>query len=271
MKKYLTDKFSNILLEKFSQALADEEFCEKCMPQATRISMCFPVDAGKEPWKLSQFNSFKHHRQNWSVCRGKKCKFVLHFTCHKNCGKLVPVAASEYMRELELHRRAAVAGLAPKIVETSICNDGALYITEAADMNLGRLLALVSEPQQWRQIFAQLYELLESLHSIGIVHGDINTQTVISKATDLSKEYKLLLTDFARACRVSGRNCSTAVDWEKLLQMYSHINKVLSALLAEEELPEHDRYFVQIPRRDIRALKIEVEAEAFRVRKLHSS
>lgn len=76
------------------------------------------------------------------------------------------------MRELESLHKASKSGLAPKIVDAWTSSNGISIVMEKLEIDLEKLILMYKSLEVRTLIMDSVYKLFNSLHQIGMLHGD---------------------------------------------------------------------------------------------------
>ena len=120
------------------------------------------------------------------------------------------------LKEFEIYRQAAAAGLAPEIVHTSTVGDRILLTTKAYPYIWEDLANSASSKERISELEDKWHDLISRLHQLGIYHGDPSEENIV-----LDKKDNAYLIDFG----LSGYLESiTPENVEKQLKEYDVVN-----------------------------------------------
>ena len=125
------------------------------------------------------------------VCCGDNCNFVLK--------RNRPYETKNLKKEATAQAKCADAGLCPKVYYSSKTE----YIMDKLDFTVSTLLRQYRDPVVNELIVKSLFDLLDRLHQIGLVHGDLHFANIMVKDENpelerLNEEHNIQMSEIER-------------------------------------------------------------------------
>lgn len=138
----------------------------------------------------------------YEACCSGNCEFIAKWL-PKKYKNAVMTREQDILSEIEFQNIASSAGIAPKIHDVWECKEGFIIVMDALEKTAhGEIVGLDWEDpdQRWKimGIVSQLYNLLDTLHGLDIIHGDAHLSNFM---VDKLGIYKII--DFGKARRAS--------------------------------------------------------------------
>jgi tRNA A-37 threonylcarbamoyl transferase component Bud32 len=142
---------------------------------------------GSHKWALGKELGEGAYGTVSEVCCESDCTHVAkHIPVRPTRSSTKEQIITKIKQEVELQRKAAAAGLAPKVIEAWFCQnfDSATIIMQRADMTLDSMLCDIKSLSEFKTLMNVCFGLVESLHKIGIYHNDLNPENIMWSKQD---------------------------------------------------------------------------------------
>ena len=122
----------------------------------------------------------------WEVCCGDNCNFVLK--------RNKPGIKTDLKKEAAILVKCANAGLCPKVYYSSETE----FIMDRLDFPVSKLFEQYDDPIVNELIVKSLFDLLDRLHQIGLIHGDLHLENIMVKDGNPGLKEDLPISDLER-------------------------------------------------------------------------
>jgi len=161
-------------------------------------TICFPLtkqlqrgnpNCDASTWRvLERLGEESVYASVWQACCGEKCDYVLKYQAFGKppdpggIGEFMPlpeVTPEMIEREIKMQQLVYKAGLAPKVIDSWLCEKGGAIIMRALNCTVKKLFRDYNDSRVRRKIFGSCLGLITQLHNKGYSHGDSHLNNIM--------------------------------------------------------------------------------------------
>lgn len=171
------------------------------IPKRAEGQICIPIKRLYKPDKrtayvLSRLDSAEgSFGQIWQACMEKDCTYILKYQPYKEEDELLgtPKVDREFvLNEVRMHKMLSDLGLAPKLVDSWLCENGGVMIMKALSITVSSYIKHnIDNERDCIAMVIKCLGLLNKLHILGYYHGDSHIDNMMLDRRRLSETGEL--------------------------------------------------------------------------------